>query len=318
MAEHRRISPKFWQDPKVRAWSDQEKLLALYLQTCPHRNTEGLFWLPLAYIAADLGYPIDTVSKGLQALCEAGFVAYDEPSETVLLRKSLKYQSPAGDKQITGALNTLSNLPPSPLFALLRESAEQFAPEFGKALREALEDGILKHHGYPSDTPSMGYRPSSSISNSFSNSNSSSILAPAKPSQAAAVVVVDHHPSKTSRAPDLLFEAVCEACSIDWRSLTNGGRGPVNRAVGDLRQVGAQPEQVHQRALAYRIVYPDVALTPTALSKHWASIEEEARRLVENPGRERLRAVRADVQTQRNRDEANRMFEERRARRAGA
>ncbi len=143
------------------------------------------------------------------------------------------------------------------------------------------------------------------------------VLAPVKPSQAVAVAV-ERHPAKTSRAPDLLFEAVCEACSIDWRSLTNGGRGPVNRAVGDLRQVGAQPEQVHQRALAYRVVYPDVALTPTALSKHWASIEGEALKVVENPGRERLRAVRADVQTQRNRDEANRLFEERRARRTGA
>ncbi len=315
MAEHRRISPKFWQDPKVRAWGDQEKLLALYLQTCPHRNTEGLFWLPLAYIAADLGYPIDTVSKGLQALCEAGFATYDEPSETVLLRKSLKYQSPAGEKQITGALNTLSNLPPTPLFALLRDSAEQFAPEFGKALREALEDGILKHHGYPSDTPSMGYRPSSSISSSFSNSSSSSILAPAEPSQA---VAVEHHPANGSRPPDLLFEAVCEACSIDWRKLTKSGRGMVNRAVGDLRQVGAKPEEVHERALAYRVLYPEVTLTPPALSKHWASVLEEARRVVENPGRQRLRAIQAQQQAAQTLDQGAALFEQRRARRAGA
>ena len=87
MAKYQRVSPRFWQDPKVRRWGDQQKLLAQYFLTCPHRTTEGLFWLPRGYIAQDLGWGIDTVFAVLGSLIEARFVAYDEASETVFLQK---------------------------------------------------------------------------------------------------------------------------------------------------------------------------------------------------------------------------------------
>lgn len=160
MATHRRMSPKFWQDPKVRRWSDQEKLLAQYLMTCSHRTTEGLFWLPKQYAAVDLGWSFEGVSKGFQRLISDGFIAYDDGSETILLLKALRYQAPAGEKQLQGAINTLVDVPPSPLFALLREAADEFAPQFGEALAEALTSGPLKGHGSTSGAPSEGYRPS--------------------------------------------------------------------------------------------------------------------------------------------------------------
>ena len=97
MARYQRTSPKFWQDPKVRGWGDREKLLAQYLMTCQHRSTEGLIWLPKAYIAADLGWGIEGVSKALATLSDAEFVAYDEPTETLIIRKALKYEAPAGE-----------------------------------------------------------------------------------------------------------------------------------------------------------------------------------------------------------------------------
>jgi hypothetical protein len=186
MAKYQPVSPRFWQDPKVRRWPDHQKLLGAYLLTCPHRTSEGLFWLPHGYVAQDLGWSIERVSEGYSGLKEAGFCAYDDTSETVLLLKALKYQAPAGPKQIQGAISRLADVPPSPLFALLRDAAADYAPEFCKGLDEAFERGLLKHHRYPTDTPPGGYplaraRSSSSSSSSSSTSKINPVVEQARP-----------------------------------------------------------------------------------------------------------------------------------------
>ena len=75
-----------------------------------------------------------------------------------------------------------------------------------------------------------------------------------------------------AKKKDELFEAVAEACGIDWRTLTQSGRGPLNRAVKELRDIGVTADQVGGRAAAYKKQYPDAALTPMALTKHWAAL----------------------------------------------
>jgi hypothetical protein len=79
-------------------------------------------------------------------------------------------------------------------------------------------------------------------------------------------------PQEKSAKRDELFEAVAEACNIDWTNLTPSGRGPLNKAVAELRGIGVTPDQVGGRAAAYRKTYPDAPLTPMALTKHWAAL----------------------------------------------
>jgi biotin operon repressor len=79
-------------------------------------------------------------------------------------------------------------------------------------------------------------------------------------------------PKKDSAKKDELFEAVAQACNIDWTNLTLTGRGPLNKAVKELRDIGVTPDQVGPRAAAYRKTYPDAPLTPMALTKHWAAL----------------------------------------------
>lgn len=70
---------------------------------------------------------------------------------------------------------------------------------------------------------------------------------------------------------DELFEAVAEVCGIDWQTdLTTAARGPLNKAVAGLRSVGAEPQQVRQRAVNWP--YENATLTPTALEKHWPQL----------------------------------------------
>jgi hypothetical protein len=263
MAKYQRVSPRFWQDPKVRRWGDQQKLLGQYFLTCPHRTTEGLFWLPRGYVAQDLGWGIDTVFAVLASLIEAGFVAYDDASETVFLCKALKYEAPAGPKQIQGAITRLADVPPTPLFAQLRDAAAKYAPEFCKALDGALEHGELRHHRGPTDTPPKGYpnRTDSSSSSSSSNSSSSSVPPTAGRSlgtehshtPTALVVVSDPEPPDPLEPPETAQTVL--AAYIDWRQdqgingFDRRTKGQLAKHLGQAFDGGHTPEAVKQGLL---------------------------------------------------------------------
>ena len=79
-------------------------------------------------------------------------------------------------------------------------------------------------------------------------------------------------PQEKPSKRDELFEAVAEACNIDWNNITTSGRGQLNKATKELRDIGVTPDQVGGRAAAYRKTYPDAPLTPSALAKHWAAL----------------------------------------------
>lgn len=76
-----------------------------------------------------------------------------------------------------------------------------------------------------------------------------------------------------ARKRDPLWEAVLDQCGVDADRITPSARGAYNRAVSDLRSVGATAAEVSGRVAAYRRVYPDTALTPTALAKHWPQLD---------------------------------------------
>lgn len=54
--------------------------------------------------------------------------------------------------------------------------------------------------------------------------------------------------------------------------LTRSERGAWERAISDLVDVDASADDVAARALAYRDVWPDMALTPPALVRHWSML----------------------------------------------
>jgi hypothetical protein len=70
---------------------------------------------------------------------------------------------------------------------------------------------------------------------------------------------------------DLIFEAIASVCSINWKELTPSSRGALGKATKDLKAVGATPEEILKRALLYKKRF-STALTPSALSKHWPSL----------------------------------------------
>lgn len=71
-----------------------------------------------------------------------------------------------------------------------------------------------------------------------------------------------------------LFDAIATACEWNTDTLTRTARGQLNKAVKELHEAGATTDQVAGKAKAYRKQWPGMTLTPTALVKHWAALED--------------------------------------------
>ena len=138
MARYYPVSPLFWMDEKIARLNDQGKVLALYLLTCEHRNLEGLYRLPYAYVQADLAWTADEVRDGMARLIDDGFIEYDEAARVVFLPKALKYHEPKAPKQVQGAVNALQQVPDTVLWDSFVEASAAFAPALHAAISTPL------------------------------------------------------------------------------------------------------------------------------------------------------------------------------------
>lgn len=133
---YHKVSPKFWSDRKVLAWDDDTRLLALYLLTCEHRTTEGLFRLPKAYIAADLGWTMERLAKPFAKLLDDGFIKYDAAVSVMLLTNALKWNPTENPNQAKAVLKSISELPETPLLSEFKQLAERFDKRLAEQLAE--------------------------------------------------------------------------------------------------------------------------------------------------------------------------------------
>lgn len=85
-------------------------------------------------------------------------------------------------------------------------------------------------------------------------------------------------PTEPSR--NYSFEALAEVTNTDWKV----GRGQLNTALKAIHEQTEETDdyllscEIHERAKMYRAVFPNAALTPTALAKHWKRVYEETHR----------------------------------------
>ncbi len=87
------------------------------------------------------------------------------------------------------------------------------------------------------------------------------------------------------RERDYAWEALAEVTNTD----SEVGRGKLNAALRDIRtQEPALAStdnsyllsaEIHERAKMYRQAYPEIALTPNALAKHWQRVKAESRKV---------------------------------------
>lgn len=103
------------------------------------------------------------------------------------------------------------------------------------------------------------------------NGTAAAVSAASPLERALALTTQPTAPAKT-RPRDLLWDAVMAACSIDTEAIPASARGAYNRAIRDLRAIGATPEQVEEKAAGWRRSWSQVTMTPTALARRWSEI----------------------------------------------
>ena len=143
MAEYRTIRMAFWNDPFVEELEAGEKLLYLYLFTCPHTNNLGILEVSRRKIAFETGLDVETVIAGLQKLEKAGKIVTD--ATFILLTRFIRHQtttSPKIAQALKGMLAGVSS-------AKLRHALYSGYPSIF---------GGLSQSGYHTDTISIGYQ----------------------------------------------------------------------------------------------------------------------------------------------------------------
>lgn len=142
MSDYSQVSPNLWNRAfrELRLADPNAQTLYLYLQTCRHRNSEGLFCLPTSYAATDTGMTATEIETAFSTLIDAGYIAYDEEREVLLDRHALRFFQPTGIKQIRGAVRVFQRVHTSSLKVELLRLAYVFAEDFAEALTEACPE----------------------------------------------------------------------------------------------------------------------------------------------------------------------------------
>lgn len=146
---YHRVPEIFWALAREHNWPDKTVILGLYVQTCKHRTTEGLYSLPFPYVTGDLEWKTPIIEKAMGQLGKADFIRYDSRAEILLLPSALEMQAPKAPGQIEGAIRRLKYLPASPLIHDLYGYASTHASAFAEAMRVAFP--AVTRVGTPSD-----------------------------------------------------------------------------------------------------------------------------------------------------------------------
>jgi len=145
-----RVSGRFWFDERAVKWPDDLKLFALYILTNQHRTMEGIFVLPVPYMAADLRWPTKKIDHMMMALTGEEFISYDLETSTILIRNALKYQSPENPNQSEACLRRIKELPKSPILREFQMVARKHCYRKGasasaQAFAQLLDKLLLEH-----------------------------------------------------------------------------------------------------------------------------------------------------------------------------
>jgi len=133
---YNKVRALFWTETE--GWTDEEKLLALYLKTTAHNNALGCYALPVGYACEDLGWSPERFRELLGELLAKGFLQYDPATKMALIPGHLRDNSLENPNQVKAALKALADLPDTPLFTSIADELTGQGKDFLQPLIVAL------------------------------------------------------------------------------------------------------------------------------------------------------------------------------------
>lgn len=152
MRDYGRVYSSFWQSPETRTFSEDARVLALYMLTSPHANLIGCFRLPDAYAADDLQWNPERVREGLLELERNGFLTRDEASKWVFIHKYLKWNAFENGNVAEAARKAFDQVPSIALKPLLAAALLEFGCHLRAGFSEQLQT-LLKPFANPEPEP---------------------------------------------------------------------------------------------------------------------------------------------------------------------
>lgn len=210
----------------------------------------------------------EDITRALGMLEDAGYLIVDRQTSEVLIRTFVKHDGVLrSPKTRAGMWRAWDSVLSTPIRAVVLGMVTDH-------VEEAVKEDWIDHSEVTkvtrntlSDTPSMVGL--DTPSDGASPRARASTTSPTTTTDTSTSLVAD-----ATRQPDLLFEAVAQVCGLNWRNgITDSERGRLNKAVKELRDVGANPDVVKAKAHAYRHKWPEAELTPTALASNWGQLE---------------------------------------------
>lgn len=83
---------------------------------------------------------------------------------------------------------------------------------------------------------------------------------------------VRSQPKQRTRAPDPIFDTLCEVLALDATLLTSSERGRLNSACKQIRDVDGTPDQIRTVARRYREKWPKIDITASAIAGNWSHL----------------------------------------------
>ena len=102
MAEYRTVRMSFWHDPFIEELDASQKLLFMYLFTCPYTNNLGVVEATRKKISYETGLSVQDVNKAVQYFVSKGKLFTDEQNNLILIKNFIKHQTSTSPKIIDG------------------------------------------------------------------------------------------------------------------------------------------------------------------------------------------------------------------------
>ncbi len=139
MSRYRTIHCLVWQDDKFPFAGDDIQLLWFHLKTTPLSTPLGIFYAPVAGLAAEKRWSEERYRKRLMEGSEKGFWKVDERSHVVYFPNFLRYNKPDNPNVFRGWLKCWDEIPECSLKGECYQQLKKYCEEWGEGFAKVLE-----------------------------------------------------------------------------------------------------------------------------------------------------------------------------------
>ncbi|MFN3731319.1 hypothetical protein [Comamonas testosteroni] len=111
MRDYGKVHTAFWSSSSIGELSEDARMLALYLLTCPHGTIAGVFRIPDGYACEDLKWSSERVAEGFAELFRKGFANRCETTKWVWVVKHFDWNPLENPNQRKSAVKVALQIP---------------------------------------------------------------------------------------------------------------------------------------------------------------------------------------------------------------